>query len=145
MVNHDVTVRKGTSEKYWYTLAGYSAVAILGIIYNIVVIAQSGGDAQTVGIMSGFAFLAVSGLGVLIYPALFKDSAYLRGTRQRWKPKWWNYIGVGLGIPAAVAVVVSLFTHAGLAFSAAIMIHALTAPGVSIYYLYNRHNRVGIP
>lgn len=145
MVHRDITVREGTSEKYWYTLAGYIAICILAVFYNVYIFAQAGGNVQTAGLMSGFSIIAVSGLGLITYPALFKDSAYLRGTNRSWKPKWWYFFGIGLGIPALASAVVPFV---GVGFGGGVvgaMLHVLTAPVMAGYYLYKRHKHIGVP
>jgi len=145
MSHRDVTVREGTSEKYWYTLAGYTAIAILAILYNIYIFSRSGINVQAAGMMSALSIFGVSAIGLVTYPALFKDSAYLRGTRSGWKPKWWNYLAIGLGIPVLAAIVSSFLGIAIGGGVIGVMVHVITAPVMSGYYLYNRHQMIGVP
>ncbi|MGZ0745747.1 hypothetical protein [Haloparvum sp. AD34] len=135
------TIREGTSEKYWYTLAGYIAVCGITLIAALITGIEAGGEAA--GSVLGGGISIVSILGIVVYPALFKDSAYVRGMGY-WRPKWWKYIGAGLGIPLLVYLLIST---AGL-FGApifAFIVHAITASGTATVYLYQRHKRIGVP
>lgn len=87
----------------------------------------------------------LSFLGLIVYPAIFRDSAYLRGTRGGWRPKWWNYTLGGIGVPIVVFFggAVFLSTSEGLMF--AFLLHSISAPAASVHYLYKRHKFVGVP
>lgn len=139
----DVTVRDGTSEKYWYTIAAYLAVAIIAILYSANTI-LSEGQPSVQAVALAVPLLAVTFGGLIIYPALFKDSAYIRDTRKTWNPKWWYYILFGLGIPAGLYAFTSGI-GASAAFPTAVLSHALTAPITAAYYLYQRHKFLGVP
>lgn len=143
-----VVHREGTSTKYWYTLAGYFAGALLAIGYFIVTVAQMPKTANS-SIVAGFTgaivILGVSLFGLATYPALFKDSVYLRETNQRWQPQWWYYIGLALGTPIALYFVANTFLPSGEAATYALLVHAVSALTMSGVYLYRRHKYIGVP
>lgn len=138
----DVTIREGTAEKYWYTLAAYVAACIV-LIGGIVATQVGGGTGATVGTLTGLGMAFISFFGLFTYPALFKDAAYVRAV-SRWNAKWWRYMAAGLGIPFVVYLGLS---SAGVRAPgiAAYGLHALTALIVSVVYLYRRHQFVGVP
>jgi multisubunit Na+/H+ antiporter MnhB subunit len=146
--SNNVVHRNGTSTKYWYTLAGYLAGAILAIGYVIVTFLQMSnepGAGMMAGLGSALVILGISAFGIATYPALFKDSAYLRETNQRWKPKWWYYIGLALGAPIASYFLAKFLLPASESITVAVLIHALSALTMSGVYLYRRHQYVGVP
>lgn len=142
-----VTYREGTSKKYWYTIAGYLAVGVLGLLYVIFTwqSASGGSGAKMAGMAGGIVLLLFSGGGLVIYPALFKDSAYLRESGSRWSPKWWYYILGGFGTPLATYFALNFGMKSMLAFTGAFLIHAVSATIVAGLYLYRRHKYVGVP
>lgn len=145
MSHRDITVREGTSEKYWYTLAGYVAVCIvfsLGIVYALLTV--DGTATTAIAATVGIYIFVLSFLGLMVYPALFKDSAYVRAAT-RWNPKWWKYITIGIGLPVAVVFVGPLIGDQAGAGAIALMLHPFTAGGVAAHYLYKRHEFVGVP
>jgi hypothetical protein len=96
------------------------------------------------GYTGGLVIILLSLIGLGVYPALFKDSAYLRGT-YKWKPKWWYYVLAGVGTPVALYFGLSAILPSVLAATFAIIGHAVSASGISAVYLYKRHQYVGIP
>jgi len=143
MSRHDQhTIRKGTGEKYWYVLAGYLAVGILVLGANVVALIQTRNPAIIGGTIATLLFVLSAG-GLITYPALFKDAAYLRGTGS-WQVRWWRYMLFGLGIPFVLFAGLSL----GEIDAAALVglgSHGFTAAAGSAHYLYQRHHRVGVP
>ena len=142
MSRRDHTVREGTSEKHWYTLAAYLAGVGLGIAYMVVSVVAIDEPVAAAGSL-GIGLLVISGGGLVVYPALFKDSAYVRGVRS-WRPRWWYYLLFGLGAPTVVAAAASLIDP-GAAVVAALIAHGVSAPLAAGYYLYQRHQIVGVP
>ncbi|WP_435359308.1 hypothetical protein [Haloarchaeobius sp. DFWS5] len=142
---HQVTVREGTGEKYWYTLAGHAAGTILAAAYIAWVLSGSP-NSSVAGMFSGVIMLGLAVVSLSIYPALFKDSAYLRGTRARWKPEWWKYMAGGLGAPLVVYFAgKAAIWGADVAFAFAVFAFVASSFAVSVSYLYNRHQYVGVP
>jgi hypothetical protein len=142
----NVTIRQGTSEKYWYTLAAYLAVVILGVLYSAYTLTQFSGEGAQImqGTVIGLVLVAVSLLGLGTYPAMFKDSAYVRST-SRWAPKWWYYIGGGFLTPVAVFFGASALASGAAAGALAVIVHAFSASTASAMYLYRRHQNLGVP
>lgn len=147
--SHQVTIREGTSEKYWYTLAAY--LAVFGIFvayfaYMVITISEAQSSTALVAgsfvLALGLLLLMILALGV--YPALFKDSAYVRGSNYRWKPKWWYHISAGFGIPLVVALLGST-ADVGSGAALGITIFPLTTAAIATHYLYRRHEHVGVP
>ena len=141
-MGRNVTIRDGTGEQYWYLLAGYLAIAILIAGANVFAVIQTGSAAAAGGGVAIFLFVLSAG-GLLTYPAIFKDAAYLRGTNQ-WPVKWWYYILFGLGVPAVLYGVL-LAANVDLAGLVGIGSHGVTAGAGSAHYLYQRHKIVGVP
>lgn len=144
----NVTIRSGTGERNWYVLAGYLAFGILGIIYFLVILQQGFGDSagsNAAGLFGGVVVLGLSLGGLVIYPALFKDAAYVNDTRRRWSPQWWYYLLGGLGTPLAIYFILAFGMPGTLAFAGAMMTHAVSATVVSAVYLYRRHQYLGVP
>ena len=137
----NVTVRDGTSKKYWYTIMGYVAALPLMLIYLAVTMNEFGPAA----IMSASIFIIVLlFLGVASMPALFKDSAYLRESRAHWMPEWWNYIGASVGVPTVVYFGLDAVGVQEAAPFTMIAFLVVTY-AASAYYIYNRHRFVGVP
>lgn len=140
----DVTIREGTGEKHWYIIAGYVAFATIGVIYI-------GGSAYYLGGTAGgvAAGLVIVGLflgGLVSFISLFKDSAYLRGGRHSWRPRWWYYIAVPVLIGAIGFVggeAVGLGARGGM--TAAVIGFGPAALISNLVYLYRRHKRIGVP
>jgi hypothetical protein len=143
----NVTIREGTSEKYWYTLAGYLAVVGLGILYAGGTMVSSFGSSNfetMTGTSVGLVIVGASLLGLVVYPALFKDAAYVRST-SHWSPKWWYYIAGGFLTPVAVFFVISAASITALGGVLAVIVHGFSASAASGLYLYRRHQHVGVP
>lgn len=147
MSHRDVTVRDGTSEKYWYTLAGYVALVLVGLVGSVWTLLQFQSAEATVagGFTVAIFALVLSGLGLVTYPALFKDSAYVRATSRRWEPQWWYYIGFGVGVPILVYAVASVAGAGSVGGVLALYGHAVSAGVMSASYLYQRHQYIGVP
>jgi len=142
------TIREGTGEKNWYVMAGYVAISIFAIGF----IAWSTYQAGAVGGTVAFtvAILGLSVVSLVTYPAIFRDSAYLRGTAAGWNPKWWFYIGG----PILAVVVVYIATEAiGIETATtevsggvmSIFVLPVATAVSNAYYLYQRHRYVGVP
>ncbi|MFC7128450.1 hypothetical protein [Haloferax chudinovii] len=147
-MSRQVRTTQRPSEKYWYTLAGYIALGVLGLIYFVIMYQQySGmeGGSFGIGFTAGFVLIGISALGLGIYPALFKDSMDLRSSRSRWKPKWWFYIGGGFLTPLLGYLVTVQLGYESLGLLLAVVAHAFSATVTSSLYLYRRHKYVGIP
>lgn len=144
---NQITVREGTGERNWYPLVGYVVVAILATVYVTVSYlgTESESGVQLLGAIYGVILFLISVGGVVVYPALFKDSAYLRGIRSGWNPKWWRYIAVGAGPPVLFVLGGAAVRAGGTGVGAALLVHPATAVVVSLVYLYNRHRYVGVP
>lgn len=143
----NIVVREGTAETYWYGLVGYLVLAIIGFVwvgYTILTTMERGSSFGT-AFMSALGILLISGLGLLTYPALFKDSAYLRGTRAAWNPKWWYYIGGSLAIPVLAYFLFGFLVSPGESSVIAVMTHAVSPAVMCGAYLYRRHQYVGVP
>lgn len=140
---HDVHVRSGFGEKYWMPIAGYITVAIIGLLYTTYMILNASGRAG--GLVGGIWVLIISFGGVVIYPAVFKDAAYLRSTRQRFTPQWWKYILGGLIPPVLFVFAGPALGGQDLGVGLAIFAHALSATITGTVYLYRRHKFVGVP
>lgn len=138
-----ITVREGTGERHWYFIAGYVAIAFVGVLYSLYAAMEFGGEVggMTLGIL--FIVLAFGGLASFI--ALFKDSAYLRGTRAGWAPKWWHYIGIPVGIAVVSFFSVNAITTGDIAGAFALTLFGLAALVGNTWYLYSRHKYVGVP
>lgn len=136
------TIRQGTSEKHWYLSAGYLAVGILALAPGVMGYLQTGELAAAGSGVVIFTFVLTVG-GLVTYPAIFKDAAYLRGTKQ-WQVKWWYYIGFGLGVPVVVYILLTVgnIDDAGVF---AILGHGVSAFAANAHYLYSRHQIVGVP
>jgi len=136
------TIREGTSEKHWYLPVGYIALAIL-IGATMVYASVQTGSAAAAGAGAAIFLFVLSAGGLITYPALFKDAAYLRGT-SNWQVKWWRYIGGGLLTPVVVygALMGVEVSNAG---TLAIFSHGATALIANAHYLYRRHQIVGVP
>jgi len=146
--SNDVTVRSGTSERNWYYLAIYVAVGLLAVLATLVSAASTWGTPQfseTWGSTLGLGITVVAIGGIIIYPSLFRDSAYVRDTRTRWKPQWWYYLGGALAVPVAVFFVVNAVYSPALAFILAVISHSFSASIAAGLYLYRRHSFVGVP
>lgn len=94
--NREFTIRKGTSERYWYTNAAYVAIAIFLVLGGIALGVSLQGSDRMVALSGTFA-LGVFGMtlfGLVTYPTLFKDAAYVRAT-SAWSVKWWYYLLFG--------------------------------------------------
>lgn len=144
----NVTISRGLDARYWLTSAGYVAVGILLALLTLVTVLQTRGSANynaIVGSSIAIYLFVYSLAGLLTYPAIFKDASYLRTNRGYWNPKWWQYIGAGLGIPVLIVVGSSVFQAATLGGVFAIIVHALSAAVVNALYLYRRHDIVGVP
>lgn len=139
----NLTIRRGTKETYWYYLAGYLAIATLGIVYTVWTFLRAPAASTAFGAGIFLAFLALG--SVVTFPTLFLDSAYIRGARYRWKPRWWLYLGVGSITPIVVYFVVktAFSSDAGVAGLALALL--LSTYAMSAVYLYNRHDKVGVP
>ena len=101
------------------------------------------GSAVAAGSTIPILLFVLSAGGLLTYPAIFKDAAYLRGTGA-WQVRWWRYVLFGLGVPI---VTYAALTTANIELAGLIGIgsHGVTAAAGSIHYLYERHRRVGVP
>lgn len=138
-----VTIRTGTGERHWYFIAGYVAVAVIGILYAVIADLQYGGEAG--GIVFGLVLFGLAFGGFASFISLFKDSAYLRGTHAGWSPKWWYYIGVPVGISVVTILGGALGNILGTAFVLTIIIFAIAALVSNTWYLYRRHQYIGVP
>jgi len=147
--SRQVTIREGTSEKHWYTLSGYLAVVTLGFGFSIYTGLNAGvAESSPTGLFGtvlGLVVVVAALFGLAVYPAIFKDSAYVKGTRQ-WRPSWTRYLGLGIGVPV-VAVLAAPFLGFGplMGVSLGFLIHSITAPATATLYLYRRHRFVGTP
>lgn len=140
----NVTIRDGTSERNWHFLAAYVAMGVF--VVGVIAYTFSQGGSLGGGILSGVMIMLVSVIGLATYPALFRDSAYVRDTRRAWKPKWWYYLLGGLGTPVVFyAILQTTVTEPGVASVGAIVAHALSASIISALYLYRRHQYLGVP
>jgi len=137
-----VTIREGTSERNWYLNAAYVAFAIIGVIYTAFTIQAAGGAAGSFAIALVLFGLALGGLAT--FGSLFRDSAYLRGTHAGWRPKWWYYIGAPVGTGIVIAFL-GIEVLGELGIGLAIMVFAFACLASNVYYLYNRHQYVGVP
>lgn len=130
--------------KHWYTPLGYALGATLTL--TALVYAQalaSGPTAAAVREVSGVLFAVVSLVGVVVYPALFKDALYLGGRGVGWRPAWKAHVAFGLAVPLGVYAVAAV-QYPGRADELALLSHAAAATVVSCTYLYRRHRAVGL-
>lgn len=141
-----VTLRSGTSERNWYLIAGYVFLGVGGTLFAFyqLATADSGYGTNLAGATLSTVIIAMVLLSVPAFAALFRDSAYVRGTSRRWYPRWWIYIGTPIGIGVAVMFVADManFVYGG---PIAMLIYSVLAPVSCGYYLYNRHNTIGVP
>lgn len=147
---HDVTIREGTKETYWYVLAGYGVLAIIELLLILYLILQAATGASQQSIMAWGAtvvlwYFVLSLAGLITYPALFKDAAYLRGVGSYWNPEWWRYLLIGIGPPIALVFVGTVLTSSMEAFAWAAASHGLSAGAMCVLYLYRRHEHYGVP
>lgn len=129
------------------TVAGYAVGGVLALgvaIYQLVNV-QGGEYAQAVGAGIGLFLIIFALAGVAIHVAIFKDSAYLRTTRERWNPEWWKYIGFGIGVPILTFIALDFGLETMYAIVAAMMVHAMTSWIEAMVYIYKRHQYVGVP
>jgi len=145
---NNFTVSQGLDARYWLTSAAYVAIGILILFGLAVMFLQNRGSPNATNMVSaalGSWVLVYSLLGVVTYPAIFKDASYHRSNRGYWNPKWWHYIGVGLGIPALVVLTAAALQSSTIGLAVAILVHGLTAGVANAWYLYRRHDIVGVP
>lgn len=140
--HRDITVRKGTSERHWYMIAGYLAAVVLGVP-TAIALALGGNSVGAASILFGVTLIFVFG-GLLVMPALFKDAAYVRDTRRGWRPKWWYYIGIPIAVGILTYPVVAAVAP-DVAIGAAFTNLALGAFISHSLYIYRRHKFVGVP
>lgn len=137
------TIREGTGERNWYALAGYVAFSVIGLAYIIWNVYQFG--AAVGGIAIAVVLLALAVFALVTFPALFKDSAYLRGTDAGWNPKWWLYLGIPVMIPVGIYITGEVFNDPFVGGGAAILAFPIITAVSNACYLYQRHRYVGVP
>lgn len=137
------TVREGTGEKNWYVIAVYIALTIVLLLYSTWTYYKMGEMGASVAFAILFFVLAIGGL--VSFGALFKDSAYLRGTAAGWNPKWWYYIGGPVAASIVVYAVHEATRYATYSGAMAFFTFAVAALVSNAYYLFNRHKKIGVP
>lgn len=142
------TTHRGLRATNWLLLSAYVMIGILVVavlVFWFLDASESPSAARMAGVFGGVLLLLYSGGGILTYPASFKDAAYLRGTGGRWRPRWWRYIGFGVGAPTAAAIVATAVGASAIVAPLWILVHAASAWLMSAAYLYHRHEFVGVP
>ena len=142
------TIREGTGEKNWYAIAAYVAFSIIGVGFIAWSMYQAG--AMGGGIAIAVVVIGLSVFALVTFPALFKDSAYLRGTAAGWNPKWWFYIAGPILVTVLMyaagetaGINVGSTELSGGVFS--LFIFPVATAVSNAYYLYQRHRHVGVP
>lgn len=129
--------------RYYNTLLGYVLLIAFFLGYSAYKL-QGGGDAFANAIIGG-GLLLVAFAGLFTYPALYKDAIQLREQRARWQPRWALYLGIAAALPIGGYLLFDASGYMGAGFMAGIFGHTLGAALMSTVYLYNRHNRIGVP
>jgi hypothetical protein len=145
MSKHDVTIRKGTSERHWYAVAGHVIGAVAGLLFAVFQYTPSSNQSLvgfTISLI--ILWLIVSVTGFVSMVGIFKDAAYLSGSGI-WTPNWWRYVGAGAGVPIVVAFILGFVITQGEAITYSILLFGISSTTVSIVYLYRRHCNVGVP
>lgn len=143
----NVQYHEGLPSTYWLTVAGYIAAGVLmvGLFVSGYLNSESDAGFRTVGMTIGLLTGVYSFGGAVSYVAIFKDSAYIRSARSGWMPRWWRYIGAGIGAPVVLYAGAMFIISNSMAGGLAVMLHALSALTVSALYLYRRHQHIGVP
>lgn len=139
-----VTVREGTSERYWYILSAYVSLTLIIAVLSPFVIEDLGLSAE-LGAGLGLVLFVLIGFALFTCICLFKDNAYVRGHHDTWRPRWWYYIGFALGVPFSLAAILTLFGSPAGGFGLGLLAIIPAVWGANVAWLYNRHRYVGIP
>lgn len=139
-----VDIRKATSETNWYPIVGFVALSAVGAIGLIAVVYSYGYSDGIVYPVVAYIMI-MSFVSVVSHASLFKDSAYIRGSIGTWKPKWWYYTVGPIASPFVIYVVGNSVTQTMAAIGFAAMGYFALTFGAHSYYLYRRHEKVGVP
>jgi hypothetical protein len=142
------TIREGTGEKNWYLIAAYVASSIIGVGFIAWSTYRVGAMGGTIAIV--VVIIGLSAFALVTLPALFRDSAYLRGTAAGWNPKWWLYTS---GPVMTTVLIYVLVEAAGIKIGTtevsgefiSLFIFPVATTVSNAYYLYQRHRYVGVP
>ncbi|WP_129115315.1 hypothetical protein [Halegenticoccus tardaugens] len=142
--NPSVTGRARTGRRYWYVLAGQVVNGVVVTVYLSfaaarLVVAPS-------DLLTGVVLSLASLLSVAVYPSLFKDAIYVNREHVDWAPRWWQYVGVGIGVTFfAYLVIQTVGRDETLAPVALLFVLVAVSSVISAVYLYRRHHAVGAP
>lgn len=130
--------------KYWYALAAFLAATLLSIIYVGVVI-WVGGQSRISGSFLDLWLFGLVALAALSYPALFKDTAFVRQTVVGWNPKSWYIIMFGFTTPLLVFTVSLVWYHPSVSVLLGIFSFVIATFVTMGFHLYRRHTYIGSP
>ncbi|MFC6799611.1 hypothetical protein [Haladaptatus sp. DYSN1] len=130
--------------KYWYALAAFLAATLFSIIY-IAVVTRIGGQSAISGSFLNLWLIGLVVLAVLSYPALFKDTAFIRKTVVGWNPKSWSAIVFGFTLPLVVFTASLIWYHPSVSVLLGILSFIITTFLTMGFHLYRRHSYIGNP
>lgn len=144
MHGEDDTLSAPEDRKYWYAPMAFVLATLLSVLYVGVTTGMLGGnvDARLVVIL---ILLGLTVLGVVSYPALFFDMAYIRRRGGTWRPKSWYYVAVGFGIPFLVVIAGAFRYQPGVGLLLGIVVFLLVTFALCSNYLYRRHSYLEVP
>lgn len=123
--------------KYWYMIVSFVVAVIFSTVYVYVLIKIRGWYSLSGSFLSLWLF-GLLFLGLSTYPALVKDTAFLRQQDTDWHPKSWYFFLFGLGAPFlgffTALIRYPLVTSLALATVGFIVFTFL----FSLYHLYRR-------
>lgn len=138
------TTPAGRVAKHWYTPLGYALGATLTLTALVYAQALANGPtAAAVREVTRVLFAVVSLVGLVVYPALFKDALHLDGRGVGRRPAWKAHVVFGFAVPLGVYAVATV-QYPTQADELALLSHAAAATVVSCTYLYRRHRAVGL-
>lgn len=130
--------------KYWYALAAFVVATLFSVAY-IAIVTGIGGQSVISGSFLRLWLFGLVALAVLSYPALFRDTAFVRRTVVGWNPKSWWVIVVGFTTPLLVFTVGLLQYRPSVGVLLGILSFVLVTFVTMAFYLYRRHSYVGSP
>lgn len=141
-MRQDVTIREGTKETYWRAVAAFVAMGVF-VFLTLVYAAISSGPIAAEWLVPVAALMLDVG-GAIALVQLFRDAAYVRDTRA-WQPSWWYYVVPPVGIAVGGLFVGELLDVSMVGITASLLLFGVVAWGASAWYLYRRHQFVGVP
>ncbi|WP_101295877.1 hypothetical protein [Halegenticoccus soli] len=142
--NPSVTGRARTGRRYWYVLAAQIVSGVVVTIY--LAIAAAHVVVAPSDLLTGIVLSVASLLSVAVYPSLFKDAIYVNREHVEWEPRWWQYVGIGIGVTfLAYLAVRTVGRDEVLAPVLLLFVLIAVSAGISTVYLYRRHRAVGVP